>query len=143
VKPATLIWRGVAAGAALLVAVWLAAGLRSTILEERAEDQLREGFTLTDPTPAQARTLSRVARDLDRAGELNPDRVPDMYRAQILVVLGEREQGRRLAREVTRAEPDNLEIWRTARAIALALRDREFEDEANRRIRELNPRVSG
>ena len=142
-KPADLIWRGLAAGAALLVAAWLAAGLRSTILEERASDQLSKGLTLADPTPAQARTLSRAARDLDRAGELNPDRVPDMYRAQILVVLGQEDRGRDLAREVTRAEPDNLEIWRTARAIALALRDRELEAEANRRIRELNPRVAG
>ena len=142
-KASDVIWRGLAAVAALLVAGWLAAGLRSTILQERAGDQLTEGLTLMEPTPAQARTLSGAARDLDRAGELNPDRVPDMYRAQILVVLGERERGRELAREVTRAEPDNLEIWRTARAIALALRDREFEAEANRRIRELNPRVAG
>ena len=65
-----------------------------------------------------------------------------MYRAQILVILGQDDRARELAREVTREEPDNLEIWQTARGIGLALRDRELEAEARRRIRELNPRVS-
>ena len=141
-KPGNPLWRGLGAIAAVLVAAWLAQGLRAAVLEERGREQLNKNLTLTEPTPSQARTLSRAARDLDRAGWLNPDRVPRAYYAQTLLILGEEDRSREIAREVTRAEPENLEVWRIAGAIALVLRDRRFQDEATRHIRELNPRLS-
>jgi predicted Zn-dependent protease len=134
--------RVLAAAAALLVAGWLAVGLRATLLEERADEQLTVRLALDGRDPARAGALSQAARDLDDAGWLNPDRLPRMYRAQILVALGHEERARAIAREVTRAEPDNLEIWRTALGMALALPDRGLEAEARRRIAELNPRLS-
>jgi len=141
-KPGNLMWRALGAIAALLVAAWLAVGLRATILEERGSERLTKNLIPTEPTPAQARTLAGAARDFDRASWLNPDRVPRMYYAQTILILGERRRARELARQVARKEPENLEIWRTARAIALALPDRAFEAEARRRIRELSPRAS-
>jgi hypothetical protein len=38
--------------------------------------------------------------------------------------------------------PEDLEVWRTTEAIALALPDRALLAEARRRIRELNPRLA-
>jgi len=131
--------RALAAAAALLVAAWLAIGLRATVLEERGTEQFEEGLTLTHPTPEQAHTLRRAAHDLDRASWLNPDRVPRMHYAQTILILGEKRRAGEIAREVTRQEPDNLEVWRMALGIALALRDRGFQAEARRHIRELSP----
>ena len=139
-KPGNALWRGLGATAALLVAGWLAIGLRTTVLEERGRERLTNNLTLTAPSPAQTRALSRAARDLDRAGWLNPDRVPRMYYAQTILILGEKRRARELARELMREEPDNLEIWQTARAIGLALPDRALTAESRRRVRELNPR---
>lgn len=127
---------------ALLAAAWLALGLRSTLYENRGMDEFTAGLTLTRPTPAQARELSRSVRDLDRAAWLNPDHLPRAYYAQALVVLGQDARARAIIGDVTRAEPDNLQIWRVGRAMGIALSDRGLERQATRRVRELNPRPS-
>ena len=139
-KSGNVLSRSVVAGVALLLAAWLAVGLRSTILEERGRDQLTSGLTLRGAT--QARIVSRAARNLDRASWLNPDRIPRMYYAQSIVILGDKVRAEEVTREVIRAEPENLENWRTALGVGLALPDRGLQAEARRRIRELNPRTA-
>jgi hypothetical protein len=145
VKPRDALLRGLVATCALLVAAWLALGLRSTILDERGRDgftkglALGNGLSLTEPTPAQVPPLTRAAHDLDRAAWLNPDGLPRAYRAQVLVLLGQGGRARTLIGQVTQDEPDNAEIWRAARGVGIALRDRGLELRAKRRIRELQP----
>lgn len=135
-----LLGRIAVALAALVVVGWLAIGLRSAVLTKRGTEQLEEGLAAQQKgRPA----LRRAESSLDRATFLNPDRLPESYRAQVLVALGEGRRGRGLSAEVAREEPDNREIWATASAIGLALQDRAYQAEALRQLRRLNPRGAG
>jgi hypothetical protein len=161
-SPGTALARALTALAALLVAGWLAVGLRSAVLEERGKDRViaavqftepKQGearpegpligqLLLKDPTPVQARRLRRAARDLDRATWLNPDGALRIHHAQALVLLGEKARARRIAHTVTVDHREDIDVWRTAEAIALGLPDRALLADARRHIRELNPRLA-
>jgi hypothetical protein len=92
-------------GRALLVVVaviaggWLAAGLYSSELQERAEHP--------DPGDSVADRLDM----LDRAELLNPSVELDLRAGQILLVAGETERSVRTLRDVVRREPDNRFAW--------------------------------
>ena len=124
---------------ALLVAAWLAVGLRSAVLAERGEDRLLQAVS-TPPGPAQASGFAHAARNLDSATALNPDRIPRVLEAQALAGLGEKERARRLTLQLIREEPDNVQLLATARAVALTLGDRRLQAEVVRRTNEVNPR---
>jgi hypothetical protein len=129
----------VTALAALLVAAWLALGLRATVLTDRSVRAISDSTLRVNPTPEDVRRLSQAKLDLDHAAWLNPDRQPRTYYAQVLFRLGERHRARERIERLTRETPDDLLVWRTARAFAVILRDRKLEAEANRRLRELHP----
>ena len=127
------------AAGALVVAAWLALSLRSAVLTQRGEDRVLQAVS-TPPGAARTNGFAQAERDLDRATSLNPDRIPRVLRAQALAGRGEKERARRLARQLIREEPDNMQLLATARAVALAIGDRRLQAEVARRVAEVNPR---
>ncbi len=129
------MWRVLGAAVAVLVAAWLAFGLRATVLEQNGNRDLRQAVS----NPGDKAAAQRAASDFDRASRLNPDRLPRSYYAQLLVIQGQRDRGVALSDELTRTEPENQEIWETSLAIALATKDAARQTRAVRRLKQLNP----
>jgi hypothetical protein len=124
---------------ALLVAAWLVVGLRSAVLTKRGTERFERALAAQQLTGPDAR---QAERDFDRATLLNPDRLPQGYRAQVLAGLGRREEARELVLRVSRDEPDSFEVWNTVRAVAISLDDRALVAASDRRLRRLNPRAA-
>jgi predicted Zn-dependent protease len=135
VSRGTVVLRVLGAAAAVLVAAWLAFGLRAAALEQRGNRDLRQAVS----NPGDKAAAQRAASNFDRASRLNPDRLPRSYYAQLLVIQGQRDRGLALSDELTRTEPDNQEIWETSLAIALATKDAARQTRAVRRLKQLNP----
>ena len=138
VERKAVLWRGLTALAALMVAAWLALGLRATVLTDRGVRQISNSLN-ANPSPEDVRRLSQAKLDLDHAAWFNPDREPGIYYTQVLFLLGERDRARKRIERLTREAPDDLVVWRTARGFALSVGDRKFEAEADRQLRELHP----
>jgi hypothetical protein len=92
---------------AALVLASFAFGLRSVVLEDRAEaviDRARAGTASGEDI--------RQARDwLDDAARLNADRAPDIKKARLLYLTDQDREALALAKRVLADEPENLEAW--------------------------------
>jgi Flp pilus assembly protein TadD len=117
---------------ALVVAAWLALGLRNASLEEEGRDLARSPAALRDPA------VARQADDRLRAAEtLNPDNTPLTYRGQLALRLKRYDEAIRIFRELTRREPESVTAWGLLANAAGNAGDRELLDRALGRARAL------
>jgi thioredoxin-like negative regulator of GroEL len=126
--------RAALAAGALVVCLWFALGIRQTTGLGRAEAVLG-----TSSHPLDADQANRARSALDEAATLNPDREVQMNRALLLLDRGQRTAARSLARQVTDAEPQNLEAWVTLAQTATT--DPALFLETVHRIKALEPRL--
>ena len=118
---------------ALVVAAWLAVGLRAAVPETRALSKARDDAR----TPAGQRQVRRLFTD---ARSLNPDSQPRVSEASFLVATGKRREAVRVLEPVVRDEPDNAEAWAIL-AGATAKADRRRNAQALAQLRRLKPPV--
>ncbi len=117
----------------LVVAAWLAIGLRDARLEQAGTELSRS------PAAAQAAGIAQEADEqLDDATLLSPDTTPDLNRAGLALRRGDLDRGIGLLREVVEREPENLPAWRLLALAANAADDSQLEREALRRTRALS-----
>jgi Flp pilus assembly protein TadD len=83
----------------VVAAAWLAAGLYSSRLLERAEH----------PQPGD--TVAQRRDRLHRAEFLNPSTEFQVREAQVVLEAGDEREAVRLLRDVVRREPDNRQAW--------------------------------
>ena len=132
------MWRVLGAAVAVLVAAWLAFGLRAAVLQERGVKRVAADVNLSQPAAAVT-ALAAADNDLRRARQLNPDPLPLAYRAQVLALRGRKRESAELIDRAVAAEPESFEIWKTAAVIGQALKDPELTRRAVARLRELSP----
>jgi predicted Zn-dependent protease len=130
--------RVLGAAVAVLVAAWLAFGLRSAVLQERGVKRVAADVDLSQPAAAGA-ALAAADNDLRRARQLSPDPLPLAYRAQVLALGGRKAESSELINQALESEPDSFEIWKTAAVIGQALKDPALTRKAATRLRELSP----
>jgi hypothetical protein len=119
---------------ALVAAAWLAASLRASDLESRAQevvDRVRE-----DPPPAE---LERAIADLRDARSFNADKEPLVNEALLLWQAGRLGDARARAERVVADEPRNVEGWFALWAVSAAAREPERARQAMVHIRALDP----
>jgi hypothetical protein len=97
---------------ALVLLGWLAIMERDTRLQARGAAALRPG--------ASASQLARAGTDLRRAGQLNPDTVPDVDLALLERARGRQARASKTIEDVVRREPDNLVAWAVLAVLARA-----------------------
>jgi len=125
--------RAVLLALAVVLAGWMAVGIRSAHREEAA----KRSTLLADPA-LPPRAIAGAHRTFARAGELNPDSAPELYRASYDIRTRHPQDAIGVLEDVVAREPANVNAWAflaqaTARTRpALAAR-------ARRRIRELSP----
>lgn len=116
--------------AALVVAVWLAAGLRPIRDEQAGIAAVR----------AQPQDLPRAYRLLELAADRTRSTEPELRLAQLDALTKRPERAVRRLQAITRREPENHEVWlvlaQTARAVEPAL-----AKQALARARALSPPV--
>lgn len=118
---------------ALVVAGWLAVGLRAAIPEARGLALAREGAV----TPARQLEVQRRFRN---ARSLNPDSGPQVKEASFLLAKRRPREAARLLEPVLRDEPDNAEAWAIL-AGATERTDRRRNAQALAQLRRLKPPV--
>jgi hypothetical protein len=118
---------------ALLVAAWLALGVRAVALENDA--QLVINRARAGPIPAAE--TNKALDDLAKAGRLSPDQAPLIHQGELLAAVGRDDEARAVARRATDAEPDNLQAWFLAWVVADP--DPVAKAHAKARVLELNP----
>jgi len=79
--------------------------VRQAISLDRATAIIGHGTSIRPALAVRAGSL------LNEAGALNPDRQVDLERINLELELHHVQAARELAREVTRAEPENVEAW--------------------------------
>lgn len=99
-----LFARGVTLAVAVLVVAWSAILLADTHKEKQA-------LTSVNSQPSVA-TFRKTLNELSDATLLNADRTPEIYRAGVELLAGERRQALADADRVAAAEPDNFAAWR-------------------------------
>jgi predicted Zn-dependent protease len=117
---------------ALVVCLWLLAGLRSSHLAAEAE---RPSGTMVKINPAD---LERRRDMLDDARRLNPDPTPDIREAQLLIIADRDREAVRVVRKVVEREPENYEAWLVLRQAAFR-GDSALFRRATREALRLNP----
>ena len=90
--------------AAVIAVAWFALLVVQTHATNAASAIVASGRV----TPAQG---DHAAALLDTAARVNPDQTVGLLRSQLAEARGETSRARRLAMEVTRAEPDNAQAW--------------------------------
>jgi predicted Zn-dependent protease len=118
---------------ALVVAGWLAVGLRAAIPETRGLAIARGDVS----SPERQREVRDLLTD---ARSLNPDSQPRVAEASFLVATKKPRQAARLLEPVVRDEPDNAEAWAIL-AGATAKTDRRRNAQALAQLRRLKPPV--
>ena len=122
---------------ALVAIAWLATGLHAADLEQQAN---RVG-AVTPGKPLSYAQVQRAARLYERARAFNPDTRPILLEANLLTFFrAGNVRALRLARDVTRREPDNVNAWAIVAGMAARL-DPLLAARARRRIAEISPPV--
>lgn len=125
---------GLVVGAAIAIA-WLILGLRAVHLERAG---VAEGLASHG---RDAAALSRARGLLHEAERLTPDRQPQLLELQLLIFADRPREALVVAQRVTRAEPDNLEVWSLVLGLARRLHQPGLGDVARNHVRTLSPRV--
>lgn len=116
----------------LVVAAWLALGLRDARLEQRGTDLSRTPAAVDD---------AAVAREADEqladAELLNPDTNPIVVRSGLALRRGDLDRGIALLEDVVEREPENLPAWRLLGLAARAAHDPGLERRAQREVERL------
>lgn len=102
-----MIVRLAVAVAAVIAIAWLAVLLRDHQLETSASNEL-----LGKPAPSAAAFAREMARVRD-SGLLDPGSDADLVRAKALISRNRTREAGRVAEDIVRREPDNLEAWYT------------------------------
>ena len=125
---------------ALVAAGWMAVALRDARQQRHARQILREEIPALarGGTPNQAR-VAEAGRALENARLLNPDRTPEVERANQLFLAGRERAAVAQLTRVVEAEPDNIEAWARL-AIAARSADPAAAAIARRKVDELDPR---
>ena len=89
----------------MVVTAWFGLGVRQAIDTSRATAIVDRG------APASGAEVRRVSSLVRAARSLNPDRQLDVILGQVEVEHGDYARARRLLRQVTRREPQNLDAW--------------------------------
>lgn len=97
---------------ALGACAWFALGARQAIKTNQATNLITGQHTLSAADGRRAASL------LHDAGILNPDSTVDLLRARLDAARGDRQTASRLALEVTRREPMNIDAWYTLATVA-------------------------
>ena len=90
---------------AVVACAWFALGIRQATSLTQAEAIIGAKQHVT---AAQGRAATAL---LNHASTLNPDRQVDIDRVHVLLERNHVAQARRLANALTRAEPQNIEVW--------------------------------
>jgi predicted Zn-dependent protease len=126
--------RGVMLAVAVLVCAWFGLGVRQALDTSHATAIVNSSSKLTAAQVAHAGSL------LHAAGQLNPDRLVAVLRGQLALDQGDTAHAERILRDVTAAEPLNVQAW-VLLAQATQTRDRAEFVLAVRAIGRLDPRV--
>lgn len=127
-----MLLRVLLAVACLVVAAWLALGLRDARLEQDGTELSRSPAAVSDATVAHAADDKLADAEL-----LNPDTTPLLNRAGLALRLGQVDRGIALLREIVEQEPENLPAWRLLAIAATANRDGELRRQAMRHVQQL------
>lgn len=106
---------------------------RAAALEHQAQRVSDDPFRVTDPVQA-----AEAERRLERAGQLNPDRRPDLVRGVLLLRAERPREAIPVLEELARDEPENVEAWAFL-AVAAATIDPTLARSARSRVAQLNP----
>jgi Flp pilus assembly protein TadD len=117
----------------LVVAAWLALGLRDARLEQRGTELSRSPAALHDAAVAR-----QADEQLADAELLNPDTNPVLVRGALAFRRGDLARSTSLLQDVVEHEPENLPAWRLLALVADANHDRPLAREATRRSRRLS-----
>jgi hypothetical protein len=118
---------------ALVVGVWLAFGMRNVRLQDDADAVLAKART----GPVPAAEVNSALDDYAKAGRLSPDQTPLIHQGELLYAAGRQAEAEAVAHRATAVEPDNLQSWFLAWAVA---KPRTAEKaHAEKRVLELNP----
>ena len=109
---------GVVAGIviAIVLCVWFGWLLRQSVATDRATAALQSGRKVTS---ADAR---RIRGQLHTAGQLNPDTMITVLRAELASDLGDRHAAVGLLLTVVHKEPDNASAWQDLARVASTYR---------------------
>ena len=97
--------RGVAIAVTLAACAWFVLAVVQSTALNRAE------AILGTRTAVSAATAAHVESLLNVAGSLNPDRTVALERVDLLLARHQKLAARRIALQVTRAEPQNIIAW--------------------------------
>ncbi|MGI8512789.1 MAG: hypothetical protein ACR2NH_09200 [Solirubrobacteraceae bacterium] len=101
-----MVSRAVLLGLAIILAGWMAVGIRSAHREEVA----RHSTLLADPALPQ-RAIAGAHRTFARAGELNPDSAPELDRASYDIRTRHPQDAIGVLQDVVAREPENINAW--------------------------------
>jgi hypothetical protein len=119
---------------AVLAIAWLATGLHAADSEQHANSVGRAAQGRIEFAQAE-----RAARLYERARAFNPDTRPILLEANLLTFFrAGNVRALRLAKDVTRREPANVNAWAIVAGMAARL-DPPLAARARRRIAELSP----
>jgi hypothetical protein len=130
-----LVGRGVGAVLCLVVAAWLASGLAPV------RDQAAAVALVTGPRAPSPATVDRAERLLVKAAGATSSHEPDVRRAELLLFARRDQAAARVALDLVRVEPANVEGW-TVLAQAAAASDPALAARARAHFRALSPRVA-
>ncbi len=120
--------------AAVVIAVWLAAGLVASDGVKGAGEAVAEA----QARPVSAADVEKARDGLERARRLGNDSPPLYAEIGLLVVADRYDEALRVAEQVVRREPESFEGWRAVYGLTLGT-DPERAAFARRRALELNP----